>query len=43
MKYKAFFIIFQQLSASKNCLRTETVSLTVLLLKDDFRVISQKL
>ena len=36
-------MIFQRLSVSGNCLRTETVSLTVLILKDDFRVISQKL
>ena len=30
MKQKAFFMIFQGLSLARNCLRPETVSLTIL-------------
>ena len=34
---------FQEFSVARNCLRPETVPLTILAIKKDFRVISQKL
>ena len=33
MKLKAFFMIFQELSVARNCLRPETASLTILAIK----------
>ena len=36
-------MIFQGLSIARNCLRPETAPLTILAIKEDFCVISQKI